>query len=841
MPRLTAERPRYAHLGAMLKPVMAEIARATRRSMTQLDGQYAGILHVSTATVRGWRTGHSRPATDAAVSALARDAVRHAGVDRVWCAAFLGACAAPNDLGQRLLAELFPGALPAFTPEEPGQTPPFLAPPLPPQAVVGRERALGKLAQTVLTSASTSLTALRGLPGVGKTTLATALAHAPEIRSGFRDGILWVGLGRDPDIDDGLRRWASALDLDPSRFERLPTQTARVEAIHDRIGTRRMLLVVDDAWTSTAALTYRLGGPNCAHLLTTRFASIAHDFASGNIVTVDELTLPNGFRLFAIVAPGVARTEAAETRRIVTRVGGLPLAISLAARTAWKMADHGTAFPARALLELIEARSGLDVAQPYAPLETTPSLRGSPAISLDAVISLSFIGLSEIERQTLIALSALPPKPGTFSRAAALQVGSCGMESLATLIDAGLLEVAGSSRYAVHQTISDYASRMRLDDSAPRRVIEHYLDFAMVHTREVSLLDAEMGNITHAINLARQLRQPAFRVFISYLYRFFQARGQHARGLQLAREAYVFSKETDDAEGIAWSAMNIGNYLRLYQADFVQSERWLRDAGELFRDLNNLEKYADATLVLGFTLHEMNRYDEAKALFQTVLEIGEEIGDDSFVTEGWNSLGVNADRQGDNDAAIAYYEKALVIAERGNYTVLLATILCNLALRHIDRSEFDKTRAYFSRSMRVSQGNALLQRSLATHMDWCDFEMMHGDLLEAEAHCGAAMTLARETGSGRNMSDVTRALARLRVRQNRLSEAKQLLDQSLAAAEEADLDNCRAETLFELAKLESQSGNREVALSHAGRSQAIWRKLARADRADEVAAWTTAD
>ncbi|MBA3533734.1 MAG: hypothetical protein H0T73_17595, partial [Ardenticatenales bacterium] len=41
-------------------------------------------------------------------------------------------------------------------------------------------------------------TALRGAGGYGKTTLARALAHDPEVRAAFPDGILWVTLGENP-------------------------------------------------------------------------------------------------------------------------------------------------------------------------------------------------------------------------------------------------------------------------------------------------------------------------------------------------------------------------------------------------------------------------------------------------------------------------------------------------------------------------------------------------------------------------------------------------------------------------------------------------------------------
>ena len=40
--------------------------------------------------------------------------------------------------------------------------------------------------------------ALRGAGGYGKTTLARALAHDPDIAGAYFDGILWVELGEKP-------------------------------------------------------------------------------------------------------------------------------------------------------------------------------------------------------------------------------------------------------------------------------------------------------------------------------------------------------------------------------------------------------------------------------------------------------------------------------------------------------------------------------------------------------------------------------------------------------------------------------------------------------------------
>jgi hypothetical protein len=133
-----------------------------------------------------------------------------------------------------------------------------------PAPFVGRETIVAELSARLVSGEALALSA-EGKPGVGKTTLAVALAHQRDVLAHFSDGVLWAGLGTRPDLPSRLARWANALGVDVSDR---PTVEARAKAVRDAIGHKRLLLVIDDAWQLEAAQYLRCGGPNCVHLLT---------------------------------------------------------------------------------------------------------------------------------------------------------------------------------------------------------------------------------------------------------------------------------------------------------------------------------------------------------------------------------------------------------------------------------------------------------------------------------------------------------------------------------------------------------------------------------------------
>jgi transcriptional regulator with XRE-family HTH domain len=166
-----------------------------------------------------------------------------------------------------------------------GHRAPFLAPPRLPCQLVGQDQLLVDLKQRLCEPRQAFL-ALYGSPGVGKTALAIAVSHDKRMLHRFSGGVLWAQLGSAPNSRASLTTWGGILGMAKAEMDRLATNESWAQAIQSRIGERRMLLVIDDARQVETALLFKVGGPHCAHLVTTRFPQVAVYFAGEGVIPV---------------------------------------------------------------------------------------------------------------------------------------------------------------------------------------------------------------------------------------------------------------------------------------------------------------------------------------------------------------------------------------------------------------------------------------------------------------------------------------------------------------------------------------------------------------------------
>lgn len=377
---------------------------------------------------------------------------------------------------------------------------PFLAPQEPPYELVGRDGLLSLLKPQLLSGGRAI--GLSGLPGVGKTALAVALAHDSEVQAYFSDGVLWAGLGHEPDLLALLGTWALALGFTSDEIAKQATIEGRRALLSAAIGKRSMLLVVDDVRQVEDALAFQIGGANSAFLVTTRQPPIAWALAGEQVTTVPELKREDGLALLKQLAPRAA-AESEVASELVEAVYGLPLALIL---MGWELRQaSGSPRRLRATLSrLAEPEKRLQLTKPQVPAGHYPALPANSPLSLSAVIGINNGTCNDSTRRTLSALALFPPKPNTFSEEAALAVAAEPVETLDMLVDAGYLELSGRTRYTLHPIIAEVTRQNQGDEEAETRMIEFFV--ALAEQKDESALSLEANNIRAALELA-QVRQ----------------------------------------------------------------------------------------------------------------------------------------------------------------------------------------------------------------------------------------------------------------------------------------------------------------------------------------------
>jgi len=209
---------------------------------------------------------------------------------------------------------------------------PFLAPSLP-EHFVPRPEKSGDIKRRLLNCNSNQpgvlvVSALHGLGGIGKTVLASFLAHDEDVQRRYSDGILWVTLGQKPDVLSQLSYWIYALGDDDFH----PT-TPDAASMHLRslLHDKSALLVIDDAWDPAFVRPFLVGGSRCQVLITTRDSLIARAVGA-SYYNLDVMTQDQSLALLSkCLGCEFERSERQKALDLVCEVGHLPLALELAA------------------------------------------------------------------------------------------------------------------------------------------------------------------------------------------------------------------------------------------------------------------------------------------------------------------------------------------------------------------------------------------------------------------------------------------------------------------------------------------------------------------------------
>ncbi|WP_405798046.1 AfsR/SARP family transcriptional regulator [Streptomyces sp. NBC_01506] len=323
-----------------------------------------------------------------------------------------------------------------------------------------------------------AVSALAGIGGVGKTTLAVHVAHAARPR--FPDGQLYV------DLQGAGARYAEPEAVLGSFLRSLGTPDSAIpDSLDDRsalyrsaLDGRRVLILLDNARDAAQVRPLLPGTEGCAALVTSRVRMV--DLEGAHLVDLDVMSPEEALQLFTrIVGRERVSSEREAALDVVAACGFLPLAIRIAAS---RLASRRTWTVSVLAAKLADERRRLDELQ-------------AGDLAVKATFELGY-GQLEPAQARAFRLLGLADGPDISLAAAAAVLDLPPHETedlLESLVDTSLLESAACGRYRYHDLVRLYARACADRDEQPPTAMEsalsRLLDFYLATAARVYTIE----------------------------------------------------------------------------------------------------------------------------------------------------------------------------------------------------------------------------------------------------------------------------------------------------------------------------------------------------------------
>ncbi|MGW0989452.1 AfsR/SARP family transcriptional regulator, partial [Streptomyces sp. NPDC002486] len=323
-----------------------------------------------------------------------------------------------------------------------------------------------------------AVSALAGIGGVGKTTLAVHVAH--QARTAFPDGQLYVDLqgagarAAEPETVLGsfLRALGTADSAIPDSLEE------RAALFRSVLAGRRVLVLLDNARDAAQVRPLLPGTDGCAALVTSRVRMV--DLAGAHLIDLDVMSPDEALALFTkIVGEERVASERKAALDVVAACGFLPLAIRIAAS---RLAARRTWTVSVLAAKLADERRRLDELQ-------------AGDLAVKATFELGY-GQLEPAQARAFRLLGLADGPDISLTAAAAVLDLPAEETedlLESLVDTSLLESAAPGRYRFHDLVRLYAracaERDELPPSERGAALSRLLDFYLASAAGVYAIE----------------------------------------------------------------------------------------------------------------------------------------------------------------------------------------------------------------------------------------------------------------------------------------------------------------------------------------------------------------
>jgi predicted ATPase/DNA-binding SARP family transcriptional activator/Tfp pilus assembly protein PilF len=650
---------------------------------------------------------------------------------------------------------------------------------------VGRAAELAEL-HALLGRDECRLLTITGPGGIGKSRLAKAAIAALEAR--FADGIGWIPLDDLTDAAQVAPRIAQLLGIDVSG------RASAFDAVAACLAPRQMLLVLDNSEqiAGLAALSERLlaSAPRLKLLATSRHRLKA---AGEWLLPLAPLPVPppdasgaaiaefDAVRLFALRARAVqpafaAAREAESVARLVRALGGLPLAIELAA-------------PWVRLLPVAEIEAevanSLDLLERDEEGDERPEHR-----SVRATFEQSWRWLSPVEQQALAALAVFV---GSFSRAAAQAVTGAPMAVLAALVDKSLVQARADGRFELHPLIQQFAREKMRALGLEVRSVERHTEW---YTRLLGQLserceggepdaldqiECEFENCRSAWSAALAGDQPALvATMATPLWRFCETRGRWHDGVALFSAALTRLNESTPAHcaALAYASRSLAG-MHYRNGEPAQAETHARRALRLYRRSRQPREVRRSLQILALALWVRGQAVEAQRYFDHALRLAEAAHDVIGMLNALNGIALCERTRGRYESAAQVYRRTLDLCMRaGDQQAQAVTRLNHGVLLRMQR-DYEGARRELTAALALID-----EQGLVTMRPFCLSQLGYAALASGEVDAATAwfeeaLQTDRATGGGQIAAEIRLGLGRASTLRGDFAAARRWLREGL--------------------------------------------------------------
>ena len=673
---------------------------------------------------------------------------------------------------------------------------------------IGRNDEMSELVE-LLGQSTIRLISIVAVGGMGKSRLSLELAHL--VKDQLQDAAAFIDLASITNPNDIAAAAVTTLGL-TIRGRQSPKQR-----LFDFCRNKEMLLIFDNfehLLPGTSLLAELLeAAPDIQLIVTTR------ERLNLRVETVFQLlpVMKSGAALFIEVAQMMhplfkaAQKDVAKIQRIVDSVGGLPLALILAASWLDTLTINEIADEIASNLNFLSSE-----------MQDMPQRQQS----IHAVVDPTWKRLSEKEQKAFMWSSLFR---GGFSRESFQLVTGTSVRTLQTLINRSLINHGHGRRYDMHPLLRQYA-REKLDAAgtfieARKSHLDAFLHYAQTHAdrmfdgqsylKSLEALDVEQDNFRAALDwsmlgnsidhgvalilancelwLARSRARGAMTYIEQAIQQFEHPKlhywrsvyldrlGQIEQSIESASYVIEYSEKKQDHELLAYGQMQLSMLKNTKSEARPLLESALSNA--LKTDNKHLIANCHSTLALVCSKSNVEQHLEgdANTHHQKALEIFEMLGDLRGISRVTNNVALNYyDSIERKSEAKELMEKSLQLKRNIGDLAGEARRLTTLSLWAIEEEEFELARERLAASRKICEELGEMDRLSYTLTTEGLLHLLMMEFERAQAILERSLQVHTEIKDYKGIVDIYGLLGQLYILQKKLADARLMIAKGIA-------------------------------------------------------------